>query len=125
MPQRQQNIISKKSTTTQENFMMSTISQKRELLLRSLWQKVTGQARGLRLTMIAFWLCMLLHRIELSEDEVLSETGSEVSLSLHTEEVLPYLFEPEWSSSEPDVDLTETPDTADTQEKRIGNTDWH
>ena len=32
---------------------------------------------------------------EFSEDEVLSETGSGVSLSLHTEEVLPYLFEPE------------------------------
>ena len=62
---------------------------------------------------------------EFSEDEVLSETGSGVSLLLHTEEVLPYLFEPEWSSSEPDMDSTETLDTVDTWEERIGNTNWY
>ena len=62
---------------------------------------------------------------EFSEDEVLSETGSGASLSLHTEEVLPYLFEPEWSSSGPDVDSTETLDTIDSCEERIGNTDWY
>jgi len=62
---------------------------------------------------------------EFSEDEVLSETGSGASLSLHTEEVLPYLFEPERSSSEPVVDSTETLDIVDTREERIGNTDWY
>ena len=44
---------------------------------------------------------------------------------LHTEEVLAYLFEPERSSSEPDVDSMETPDTVNTREERIGNTDWY
>jgi len=62
---------------------------------------------------------------EFSEDDVLSETGSGTSLSeLHTEDVLPYLFEPERSSSEPDVDSTETLDAVDTCEEWIGNTDW-
>ena len=57
---------------------------------------------------------------------MLSETGSGASLSvLHTEEVLPYLFEPERSSSEPDVDSTETLDAVDTWEERIGSTDWY
>jgi len=61
-----------------------------------------------------------------SEDDVLSETGSGASLSaLHTEDVLPYLFEPGRSSSEPDVDSTETLDAVDTWEERIGNTDWY
>ena len=61
---------------------------------------------------------------EFSEDEVLSVAGSGASLSLHTEEVFPY-FWLERYSSEPDVDLTETLDTVDTQEERIGNTDWY
>jgi len=62
---------------------------------------------------------------EFSEDKVLSETGSGASLLLHTEEVLPYLFKSEQSSSEPAVDSTETLDTVDSQEERIGNTDWY
>ena len=62
---------------------------------------------------------------EFSEDEELSENRSGASLLLHTEEVLPYLFEPERSSSEPDVDSTETLDAVDTWEERIGNTDWY
>ena len=56
---------------------------------------------------------------------MLSETRSGASLSLHTEEVLPYLFKPEQSSSEPDVDSTEALDTVDTPEEWIGNTDWY
>ena len=49
---------------------------------------------------------------ELSEDdEVLSEAGSEVSLFFHMEDAVhPYLFKPEWSSSELD---SETLDTVD------------
>ena len=50
---------------------------------------------------------------EFSEDEVLSVAGLGASLSLHTEEVLPYLWLERYSS-EPDVDLTETLDTVDT-----------
>jgi len=43
------------------------------------------------------------------DDEVLSEAGSEVSLSLHTEDAVhPYLFEPEWSSSELDSETLDT-----------------
>ena len=61
---------------------------------------------------------------ELSEDdEVLSEAGSEVSLLFHTEDVVhPYLFEPVRSSSELD---SETLDTVDSWEERIGNTNWY
>ena len=63
---------------------------------------------------------------EFSQDNVLSETGSGASLSvLHTEEVLPHLFEPERSSSKPDVDSTETMDAVDTWEEWIGDTDWY
>jgi len=70
--------------------------------------------------------CSVYYSTEFSEDDVLSETGSRASLSaLHTEKVLPYLFKSEWSSSEPDVDLTETLDAVDTWEERIGNTDWY
>jgi len=58
---------------------------------------------------------------EFSDDH---EELSEAPLLYHgTEEVHPYLFEPERSSSsEPD---TETPDTVDYREERIGNTDWY
>ena len=72
-------------------------------------------------------LCFLAlcYSTEFSEVEVLSETGSGASLSLHTEEVLPYLFKPERSSSEPDVDSMETLDRVDTLEERTGNTDWY
>ena len=61
---------------------------------------------------------------ELSEEgEVLSEAGSEISLSLHTEDTIhPYLFKPEQSSSEQD---SETLDTVDSQEEQIGNTNWY
>jgi len=54
------------------------------------------------------------------DDEVLSEAGSEVSLSLHTEDSFhPHLFEPEWSSSELDSEML---DTVDSWEERIRNT---
>jgi len=67
--------------------------------------------------------CSVYYSTEFSEDDVLSETGSGASLSaLHTEEVLPYLFKPERSSNEPDVDLMEILDAVDTWEERIGNT---
>jgi len=52
---------------------------------------------------------------ELSED---NEVLSEVSLMLDMEEVHPYLFEPERSSSESDE---ETLDITDSHEERIGN----
>ena len=63
------------------------------------------------------------YSIEFSEDDVLSETAS--LLALHTEEVFPYLFEPERSINEPDVDSAETLDAVDTWEEQIGNTDWY
>ena len=55
----------------------------------------------------------LCYSTELSEgDEVLSEAGSEVSLSFHTEDdVHSYLFEPEQSSSELDSEMLGTVDS--------------
>jgi len=51
------------------------------------------------------------------------ELSEEPLLYHNMEEVHPYLFEPERSStSEPD---TETPDTVNYQEERIRNTDWY
>jgi len=62
------------------------------------------------------------HSTELSEDnEVLSEAGSEVSLSLHTEDAIhPYLFEPEWSSSG-----LRNAGYSQFLKERIGNTNWY
>jgi len=58
---------------------------------------------------------------ELSEDDdVLSEAGSEVPLSVYTEDAVhPYFFEPEQSSSELDSE------TLDTINSWIGNTNWY
>ena len=52
----------------------------------------------------------ICYSTEFSEDDkVLSEARSKAPLSLHTEEVLPYLFETE--CSEPVMESTETLDT--------------
>jgi len=56
---------------------------------------------------------------EFSEDD---EVLLEASLMLDMEEVHPYLFEPEWSSSDSDE---ETLDITNSREQRIGNTDWY
>jgi len=56
---------------------------------------------------------------ELSED---NEVLSEASLMLDTEEVHPYLFEPEQSSSDSDEEIL---DITNSHEEQIGNTDWY
>ena len=86
---------------------------------------MTDQARGPRLTVILCFLALSITPPNLVKTMCYQKLDRERLYRRFTLKKFSHIFEPEQSSSEPDVDSTETLDAVDTWEERIGNTDWY